>query len=488
MVMTRLAGIGCVLLAAGGLTGCAHLEPVPVAGSPKHFAARSLDDPGLKMFLERNLGRRLETWPLPAWDFPELALAACYFNPTAQAAQAQWQTAEAAATTVASLPRARDRAIGREVVGALATITPDADPSATPSLSPSRLQIDPHSAKNTAHRSSQRTVQARYQARLLRLHAAAVMWQVRANLRTNLLGFVTAQRRQELWSDLEAVQMELTQAARQTLSPDKTLPIELSLLQLQLAQTRLQLILALGDKVVFRQRLADSLGLPPRALLQTTLTYDFSRAPAILPDARDLRRMALQGRSDVLRAVADYNAAEDSLRLALGQRGADPRFQPGCSWDALKNRWTVNLSLKPSLEAAQDAAGRGEMRRIAAAARLLNLQTEVLDELEERAAVYRSLLENAAVIDRLTASIGRLHDSVEARCKVGTARRIELLLVKLQLLPAELAQRDAQAELQSALGSLEDAVQQPIEAFCSKFPALRDSENSDVATNGDDYD
>ena len=70
--------LGIILLA-----GCAHFQPRPI--SPEKTAAqlesRRLDDPGLKKFLEQNLGHELKNWPETNWDLPELTLVAFYFHP-----------------------------------------------------------------------------------------------------------------------------------------------------------------------------------------------------------------------------------------------------------------------------------------------------------------------------------------------------------------------------------------------------------------------
>jgi outer membrane protein TolC len=91
----------------------------------------------------------------------------------------------------------------------------------------------------------------------------------------------------------------------------------------------------------------------------------------------------------------------------------------------------------------------------------------VIDELDRRVAAYRATLEDTADIEEVAAAIRRQHAAVAARFERGAALRLELLLTRLQLVPAELAQLDAQERLQQALGSLEDAVQQPSEVFGS---------------------
>ena len=384
----------------------------------------------------------METWPLESWDFPKLTLAALYFHPSLDAARSQWRAAEA--HVVAADGRAGMHSKSHSTLN-LNAVSPDCIPD----------------------RRAERSAAAERLAEAARRRAAADAWQVRARLRTNLLAYVAAQRRQELLRELEAIEVELARSTEQRLTVGATPPVELSLLRIQLAETRLAFIEALQKKMDFRERLADSLGLPVKPLLQVEVTYDFSRTAGYGPEVRDLRRRALRNRSEVLLALADHNAAEAALRVEVGKRHPNTLFDLGCWWDTDKIRWAVNLEPELPAERNRGPIAKAEARRIKAAAQLLDLQTEVIDELDRRVAAYRATLEDMADIEKLVAAIRRQHDAVAARFGRGAALRLELLLARLQLVPAELAQLDAQERLQQALGSLEDAVQQPAEVFGS---------------------
>lgn len=387
------------LLVAALLTGCAHVKPQPHAAARggADFNARTLADPGLRRFVEQNLGRPLQTWPLESWDFPKLTLAAFYFHPSPATAPVQWRAPQ---------------------------------------------DVKAEQPAGSANRS-----------------AGAGAWQVRTTLRTNLLAYCAAQRRQELLRDLESVQMELAQVVEERRAAGAKPPVQLSLLQIQLADTRLELIRALQKKMILRERVADSLGLPVKALLEVQIVYDLARARYDL-SSRALRRQALH-RSDISLAVADYKAAEAALRREIAKRHANTRFNPGCQWDADQNRWTVNLTLDLPVNANRGPIAKAEARRTKAAACLLNLQTDIIDELDRQAAVYRARLGDATDIDGLVGAIRRQRDAVAARFEAGGASQSELIMAQLQCLPAQLAQLDAQEKTQQALGALEDAAQLP---------------------------
>ncbi|HET7213457.1 MAG TPA: hypothetical protein VFL79_07715, partial [Terriglobia bacterium] len=69
------------LAAAAALTACApavryHPKPIAPAASAERLESRTLDDPGLRQFMEENLRHKLSAWPQPAWGLRDLTLAA----------------------------------------------------------------------------------------------------------------------------------------------------------------------------------------------------------------------------------------------------------------------------------------------------------------------------------------------------------------------------------------------------------------------------
>ena len=104
-VSKRVVGIGAIFL----IPGCAPVQryrpsPLAPAETASSLAARSLNDPGLRRFIEQNLGHELNPWPPQAWDLHMLTLAAFYFNPALDAARARAAAAEAAMVTAGARP------------------------------------------------------------------------------------------------------------------------------------------------------------------------------------------------------------------------------------------------------------------------------------------------------------------------------------------------------------------------------------------------
>ena len=69
-----------VIITLGLVAGCArfHSQPLSPAETATNLESRSLDNPDLKAFLEKNLHRELTAWPAKKWDFEMLTLAAFY--------------------------------------------------------------------------------------------------------------------------------------------------------------------------------------------------------------------------------------------------------------------------------------------------------------------------------------------------------------------------------------------------------------------------
>ena len=95
-----------VILALGLLAGCARFQSQPLssADTAAGLESRSLDNPTLKAFLEKNLGRELNTWPATKWDFEMLTLAAFYYQPSLDVARAAWAESRAGIITAGARP------------------------------------------------------------------------------------------------------------------------------------------------------------------------------------------------------------------------------------------------------------------------------------------------------------------------------------------------------------------------------------------------
>lgn len=97
-----------ILFGTFASSSCAarRYQPAPMVPTEtaSRLQGRSLDDPGLRAFVETNLGHALTQWPPQGWDFQTLSLAGLYFNPTLDAVRARVEEAQAAVVTAGARP------------------------------------------------------------------------------------------------------------------------------------------------------------------------------------------------------------------------------------------------------------------------------------------------------------------------------------------------------------------------------------------------
>src|SRR5439155_2555612 len=105
-----------------------------------------------------------------------------------------------------------------------------------------------------------------------------------------------------------------------------------------------------------------------------------------------------------------------------------------------------------------------EAQRLEAAERFEALQAQAIGEMERAIVQYRASFDEwREANDRL---IGMQRDREEAArraLEAGEGDRLSLATVRLQTVTAARARLDALTHVQTALGALEDAMQQPLE-------------------------
>ena len=168
--------------------GCATYHPESI--SPEQSAAqlegRRLDDPGLKQFLEQNLGHSLTNWPKTNWDLPELTLVAFYFHPSVEVARAEWLVANAGIKTAGARPNPS------------VNVAPAYDTQIPGNYSPWLVPVTLDWPLETAGKRGKRMAEAEAVAESARWNFVAATWQIRSGVRTSLLDYQVAGQRATL--------------------------------------------------------------------------------------------------------------------------------------------------------------------------------------------------------------------------------------------------------------------------------------------------
>jgi cobalt-zinc-cadmium efflux system outer membrane protein len=487
IVKSAVGCVACLYL----LAGCAHFEAKPLSPeqTAAQFEARTLDDPGLKKFVEQNLkrvgssqltvpssqstdNRQLTTvnWQ---WDFDTLTLVALYYHPSLDVARAQWAVAQAGITTAGARPNPA------------ATAAPQYASNSPSGESPWIAALTFDATIETAGKRGHRIEQAKQISESARLSLASQAWQVRSRLRTSLLDNVVARRRVALLQNVRDAQQQVLKLLEGRVRAGDIAATELTTQRVALIRTQADLADVQRQAVDSRVVVAQALGLPLRAIEGRELKFDLSgegvpplRLAGVSPaqeeqgqDAlatEEARRRALHSRADILAALADYATSQSALQLEIAKQYPDIRLGPGYEYDQGLHKWGLAVGADlPMFHRNQGPIAEAQAKRAEAAARFLALQAQVSGEIDRalaaRAASQGQLQQIGALLDTQRKHV----QSVEAMVKAGAADQLDLRSAQLEVATAELARLEAMVKAQQAVGQLEDAVQVPLGALPS---------------------
>ena len=444
------------MVALGLLAGCARFQSQPIspAQTATRLDSRTLDNPDLKRFLQRNLHREWTNWPASSWDFDMLTLAAFYYHPSLEVARADWRVAAGGIKTAGEWlnPTATWSLIHEPV------------PGANPWIPGLVLDLP----IETAGKRRIRTDQARHLSESARFNVATAAWQVRSQVRASVLDFVAARERVELLQHQAVLRQDFVARLQQELQAGAISSVELNAARLALIRSRADLTDAQRLLAEARPQLAGALGLQASTLEGVDVRFDFTPpATAEALTASQARRVALLGRADILGALADYAAAQSALQLEVAKQWPDIHLAPGYYWNAGsagENDWQIGATVElPLLNQHKGAIAEATARREASAARFLALQSKVMTDIDIAVASFRAGQANLAAIQELATAQAAQERTIKEQLQAGAVDRLELLTADVELNAADLTRLDAQVKLQQALGALEEAVQRPLD-------------------------
>ncbi len=455
-VVNQALGL-CVLVATLALAGCTRFQPKPLspARTADQLENRTLTDPTLKSFLEKNLHHDLTPWPVESWDLELLTLAAFYYHPSLEVARADWRAATAGTETAAARPNPTVTATGvyEPATGAFSPWIPG-------------LVFD--LPVETAGKRRWRTEQAQHLSESARLNLATTAWQVRSRLRASLLDFVAAQQRVALLQHQLTLREDLAARLQRQLQAGAISALELNTARLALVRARADLADAERLLAEARPRLAGALGLPAAALTGASFQFELEAVAAAEGlTSSEVRRLALLGRADVLGALADYAASQSALQLEVAKQYPDIHLLPGYFWNAGstgEHDWQLGATVElPLLNRHQGPIAEAAARRDATAARFLALQARIIGDIDSATASFHASQTTAATLNALAATQAARRQFIAEQFQAGAVDRLEVLTAEVEVNAVELARLDGRVNLQHAVGALEDAVQRPFE-------------------------
>jgi cobalt-zinc-cadmium efflux system outer membrane protein len=454
LIWKQLLGVATMLW----LTGCAmhHYTPVPIApaATASRFESRSLADGGLRSFEEKNLGHPLSAWPPQSWDLQTLSLAALYFNPALELPRARTATAHAGITTAGARPNPTF-----DLVPGIPT--------------PYLLTQDILVMIETAGKRKRRLQVARSLDEAAQLDLADSAWTVVIGIRQALLNYLVAARGMELLRSEEKVREDQVAILEKILAAGEITRLNVDPARIDLSKTQVGIRTAEGQFTDAKAALAAAIGLPLAAIDGVTFSWPHMDAPPA-PESLSVdqvRRDTVINRLDIRRSLAQYAAAEGSLRSEIAKQYPNFNIGPGYTYEERNNFFTVGFSTTlPVFNRNEGPIAEAEGRRKEAAAAFLQTQAQMIEKSERAFAVYTEALKEASAAQSLCELQHSQLEAVQRTIRAGTDYRLSLDAVEIQLSVVARARLDALARAQAALGNVEDAVQHPL-APGEAFPA-----------------
>src|ERR1043166_105993 len=448
---------GVVLCLAGVLlAGCVRFEnkPISPAATAEHLEARSLSDTNFKAFLETNLQHTFTEWPLTNIDFPALTLAAFYFHPGLDVARAQWAVARGGEAIAGARPNP------------VLAVTPGYSANPPHGVSPWFPSVTLDVPIETAGKRGYRTAHAQHLSEAARLNIVAAAWRVRSDVRLALVDYATARRRVQLLREHAALQQRVTELLEQRLAAGAVGAPEVSPARIAVVKLRADLADAERQLTDARAKIAESLGLPARAIDGVEFTFDLAQTSDAALLSAEVRREALLGRADVLAALSDYAASQSALQLEIARQYPDLHFNPGYQYDQGENKWSLGLSVElPVLYRNQGGITEAKAKRDEAAAKFLALQARVISEIDRALLNRAAAIEQVRQLEELSRARQQQVEQVETAFKAGAADQFEVASARVEFATSEIVRLDALAKKQQAIGMLEDALQRSFDGL-----------------------
>ena len=433
------------------IAGCAvqHYQAAPITPSATALIleSRSLSDPGLRSFIEKNLGHPMEKWPPAQWNLNTLTLAALYFNPTMESARDRVVAAQAAIVTAGERPNP----------------VLDVSPGVP---SPYLLTLDLAIPIETKGKRGYRVEAARSLDQAAEFDLADTAWKVRSGVRAALLDYLLTSRiLSQLHSEqqVRAQQIVLLQARFDVGEIPRP---ELDLARIDQSKNILAISAAEGQFDHAKAALAASVGVPVIALRDVQFSWpEFDSPPSVESlSVTQIRHEALLNRVDIRSVLAQYSAAEANLQLEIARQYPDISIGPGYTYEEGNGFFAPAASLVlPIFNRNQGPIAEAEAARKQAASALVEKQAQVIAESEQALAVYTAALKEFTEANE---SLRQLQDEQEQRATravhAGEEDRLSLNGVQIESSVIAGARLDALSRTMTALGALEDAVQQPL--------------------------
>ena len=451
-----------VLAGCLSLCGCASFTAAPIepAVTMRSFEARTLDSPEVQRYVASHLNARPMGEALNTWELESLTLAAFYFSPELDVARAKSATVEAAVQTASQRPNPTLQ------------LPFEYTSNAKPGDSPYTLGLGLDIPIETAGKRGYRVAQARQLSVAAQLDVGQAAWQVRSRLRTQMLDWFAARQRSRLLALQVQARQEVVQMLDKRLSVGAASAPEVQQARAALTQNRIDLGKANQQILEAQAGVAAVIGLPARMLEMADIRFDAFETAYPEPPDDAVREHALLNRAGVLAALADYEASQAALQLEIANQYPDIHLGPGYIYDAGAHKFALPVSgiSLPLFNRNEGPIAEATARRREAAARFNAVQARAIGDADRAAQHYRSAVAALHLSESLQAAQQQQWAAVHKAFEVGETDRLSLTLADVEAQSVAMVRADTLAEVQRAIGELDDAMQRP---FPASLPASR---------------
>ena len=310
--------------------------------------------------------------------------------------------------------------------------------NAAPGLSPWFPFVSFDVPLETAGKRGYRIAQAQQLSESARLNIAATAWEVRANVRANLLDYSAAGSarrscKMRFPSSSESSCLWINKSGRGRWRARRRCPFASPRKRPGLTwrtPSAKALIARAPGGIHWRSG--------PRAGWRGGVHSFPDAAAAASLTTDEIRREALLSRADVLAALADYAAAQSALQLEIARQYPDVHLSPGYQFDQGDNMWTLGLTVElPVLNQNQGPIAEAAARRTEASARFNALQAKVLADIDAAVESFRATEKSLALLQDLAAAQAKSRDAIAAQVNAGAAAQLDLLNAQLEFAEAE---------------------------------------------------
>ena len=443
------------------LTNCARYQPhvLDPPHSEQQFRTRSLSDPGLAAFLKRS------DWPPAKLNLRDLYSVALYYNPELDVARAHLRTAQAAIQTANTRPNPSIS------IGGGFTNAPE---------SPLVFYFTPSVVLETGGKRALRTLEATKLAEAARVAVDEAAWRVLSRVRNAWTAWAMALKSADVLNAEIRARNETIAILEKRLAAGEGSRPEVQTARAALISVQMEARVAATSVVESEASLAAAIGLPALPAIDSSAVNRLPDTLAQLPMG-DIQKAGLLHRADVRRSLLEYAASEAALQLEIAKQRPDIQLSPGYNFDEGHHKITFGPGFEiPVFNRNKGPIAEAEARRAEAEVRFNALQAAAIGEMETALAQYKGTRTELNDADRLLTTIQTTRiAAMERAIAAGEEDRLSLAGVRVEAAVAARGRLDAERRLQSALGALDDAVQQPLESATglpdpmAKLPEVR---------------